>query len=92
MTSITTLLKKNYAELLFTDTDSLTYEVKVKSEDKSAEYLKRKHLFEVSNYPEDSKIFDPIKNKLLQKMKEVFEGKAISKICWIKIKNSFYAI
>ena len=78
--------------MLFIDTDSLTYEVKVKSEDKSTEYLKHKHLFEVSNYPEDSKFFDPIKNKLLQKMKEVFEGKATSKICWIKIKNSFYAL
>ena len=28
MTSITTLLKKNDAQLLFTDTDSLTYEIR----------------------------------------------------------------
>ena len=41
MTSIKTLLKKIDAELLFTDTDSLTYEIK--SEDVYEEYFKHKH-------------------------------------------------
>ena len=41
MTSITTLLKKNLnGELLFTDTDSLTYEIK--SEDVYEELFKHK--------------------------------------------------
>ena len=40
------------AELLFTDTDSLTYEIK--SEDVYEEFHKHKHLFDFSNYPKDS--------------------------------------
>ena len=45
--------KKFYAELLFTETDSLTYETK--SENVYEEFFKQKHLFDFSNY---SKGFD----------------------------------
>ena len=42
-------IKKHFdAELLFTDTDSLTYEIK--SEDIYKEFFKRKHLFDFSNF------------------------------------------
>ena len=45
-------IKKNfYAELLLTDTDSLTYEIK--SEDVYEEFFKRKHLFDFSNFLKD---------------------------------------
>ena len=45
-------IKKNFdAELLFTDTDSLIYEIK--SEDVYENFLKHKHLFDFSNYPKD---------------------------------------
>ena len=44
------------AQLLFTDTDSLTYEIK--SEDVYQEFFK--HLFDLSNFPKDSKFFDPV--------------------------------
>ena len=44
------------AELLFTDTDSLTNEIK--SEVVYKEFFKYKHLFDLSNYLKDSKIFD----------------------------------
>ena len=40
------------AELLFTDTDSLT--CKIKSEDVYDEFFKHKHLFDFSNYSKDS--------------------------------------
>ena len=40
--------KHSDAELLFTDTDSLTYEIK--SEDVYEELFKHKHLFDFSNY------------------------------------------
>ena len=40
------------AELLFTDTDSLT--CKIKSEDVYEEFFKHKHLFDFSNYSKDS--------------------------------------
>ena len=43
------------AELLFTDTDSLTYEIK--SKDVDEEFFKHKHLIDLSNYSIDSKIF-----------------------------------
>ena len=46
-------IKKNFdAELLFTDTDSLTYEIK--SEDVYEEFFKWKDLFDFSNYLKDS--------------------------------------
>ena len=51
MTSITTLLKKFDDELLFTDTDSLTYEIKPKNV--YEEFFKHKDLFDFSNYPKD---------------------------------------
>ena len=44
------------AELLFTDTDILTYEIK--SEDVYEEFFKQKHLFYFSNFSKDSKFFD----------------------------------
>ena len=67
MTSITALqLKKHFDdELLLTDTDSLTSEIK--SEDVYEEFFKHKHLFDFSNYPEDSKFFDQGKMKKLEK-------------------------
>ena len=47
-------IKKNLgAELLFTDTDSLTYETK--SENVYEEFFKWKDLFDFSNYSKDSK-------------------------------------
>ena len=50
-------IKKHFdAELLFTGTDSLTYELK--SEDFYEELFKQKHLFDFINHPEDSKFFD----------------------------------
>ena len=73
MTSITTLLKRNDAELLFTDTDSFTYEMK--SEDVYEEFFKQKHLFDSSNYPKDSKFFDPTSKKVIGNMKDESEGK-----------------
>ena len=51
------LIKKNFdAELLFTDTCSLTYEIK--SENLYEELFKWKDLFYFSNYSKDSKFFD----------------------------------
>ena len=62
-------IKKHFdAELLFTDTDSLTYEIK--SEDVYEEFFKHKHLFDFSNYPEDSTFFDPTNKKVIGKMKD----------------------
>ena len=85
MTSITTLSKKHFdAELLFADTDSLTNEIK--SKDVYEEFFRHKHLFECSNYPKDSKFFDPANKKLIGKRKDVSEGKIIDEFAGLKSK------
>ena len=63
-------IKKYFdAELLFNDTDSLTYEIK--SEDVYEEFFKGKHLFDFTNYLKDSKFFDPTNKKVIGKMNEM---------------------
>ena len=69
-----TSIKKHFdPKLLFTDTDSLTYQKKL--EDVYKDFFKHKHLFDLSNYPKDSKFFDPVNEKVIGKMKDVPEGK-----------------
>ena len=63
--------KKFDTDLLFTDTDSLTYEIK--SKDVYEEFFKYKHLFDLSNYPKDSKFFDSANEMVIGKMKDEFK-------------------
>ena len=64
-------IKKNFdAELLFTDTDSLAYDIK--SENVYEEFFKWKDLFDFSNYSKDSKFFDETNEKVIGKMKDEF--------------------
>ena len=56
-------VKKNFnVELFFTDTDSLTYEIK--SENIYKEFCKWKDLFDCSNYSKDSTFYDDTNKKL----------------------------
>ena len=67
-------IKKRFdAELLFTDTDRLTYEKE--SEDVYEEFFKLKHLFHFSNYPKDSKFLDETNKNVAGKIEDVPEGK-----------------
>ena len=76
-------IKNNFdAELLFTDTDSLTFEIK--SKDVYEKLFKHKHLFDPSNYPKDSKFFDPVNEKVIGKMKDVPEGKINNEFVGLK--------
>ena len=83
-------IKKNFdAELLFTDTDSLAYEVK--SNDVYEELFKHKHLFDFSNFPQDSKFFEETNKKVIGKMKDELGGVIVkefvgltSKMCSMK--------
>ena len=78
-------IKKNFdAELLFTDTDSLTYEIK--SEDVYEEFFKHKHLFDFSNYWKDSIFFDETNKKVIGKMKDEHKGKIIAEFVGLKSK------
>ena len=64
-------IKKNFnAELLFTDTDSLAYEVK--SEDIYKEFYKWKDLFDFSNYSKDSIFYDDTNKKVIGIMKNEY--------------------
>ena len=54
------------AELLFTDTDSLTYEIK--SEKGYKEFFKQKDFLGFSDYSKDSKFFDETDKKVIGKM------------------------
>ena len=67
-----------------TDTDSLAYEIK--SEDVYEEFFKHKHLFDFSNYPEDSKFFDQANKNVVGKMKDESEEKIIGEFVGLKSK------
>ena len=85
MTSINNFIKKHFdIELLFTDTDSLIYEIK--SEDVYEKFFKAKYLFDFSNYRKDSNFFDPVNKKLIGKMKYLSEGKIIDDFVGLKSK------
>ena len=78
-------IKKHFhAELLFTGTESLTYEIKL--EDVSDEFFRDKHLFDFSNYPKDSKFFDLTNKKVIGKMKDESKLKIIDEFVGLKSK------
>ena len=81
--------KKNFdAELLFTDTDSLTYEIK--SKDVYEEFYKWKDLFDFRNYSKGSKFFDETNKKVIGKMKDEFGGVVI--IEFVGLRSKMYSI
>ena len=51
----------NTAQLLFTNTDSLVYEIE--TDDVYEDFYKDKNLFDFSDYLKDSKVFDLINKK-----------------------------
>ena len=69
--------------MLFTDTDSLAYEIK--SEDVYEEFFKQKHLFDFSNYPKDSNFFDETNKKVIGKMEDEFGGVIVEEFVGLKI-------
>ena len=72
------------AKLLFTDTDSLVDETK--TEDVYEDFYQDKNSFYFSDYPLDSKFFDPANKKAIGKMKDEFKGKIISEFAGLKSK------
>ena len=68
-------MKKKYdncAELLFTNTDSLIYEIE--TNDVYEYFYENKNLFDFSDYSENSKFFDPVNKKVISKMKNEVKG------------------
>ena len=85
MTSITTSLKKIDAELLLTDTDSLTYEIKL--EDVYEEFFKHELLFDFSNFSKDSKFYDNQNEMVVGKMKDEYKGISVNKFFGLNQKS-----
>ena len=82
-------MKKNFdAELLFTDTDSLTYEIK--SESVYEKIFQWKDLFDFSNCLKNSKFFDETNKKVIGKMKDEFGG--VIKDEFIGLKSKMYSM
>ena len=64
------------AKLLFTDTDSLVYEIK--TEDVYEDFD--------PDYALNSKFFDPVNKQVVGKMKDEFKGRIISQFVGLKSK------
>ena len=73
---------------MFTDTDSLAYEIK--SEDVYKDFFKWKDLFDLSNYSKNSKFFDDANKKVIEKMKDEFGGVIINE--FVGLKSKMYSI
>ena len=82
-------MKKHFdAKLLFTDTDSLAYEIK--SENFYEDFFKWKDLFDFSNYSKDSKFYDDANKKVIDKMKDEYGGVIIDE--FVGLKSKMYSI
>ena len=76
------------AKLLFTDTDSLVYEIKTK--DVYEDVYQAKSLFDFRDYPLNSKFFDPVNKTVIGKMKDEIKGKIISE--FVRLKSKMYSL
>ena len=70
--------------MLFTETDSLTYEIK--SENVYEEFFKRNDLFDFTNYSKDSKFFYQTNKKVIGKLKDEFGGVIVTEFVGIRSK------
>ena len=77
----------NSAKLLFTDTDSLFYEIN--NENVYEQCFKDKELFDFSGYLVNSKYYDNTNKKLLGKMKDEFN--CVKVVEFVGLKNKMYS-
>ena len=78
----------NSVKLLFTDTDSLVYEIKDKNVYEQC--FKDKDLFYFSGYQKDSVYYDSSNKKILDNMKDEFNGIEISE--FVVLKSKMYSL
>ena len=84
-------IKKNYGEkatLLFTDTDSLTYEIE--ASDVYRDFWIDKDKFDNSDYPEGSPYFDKTNKKVIGKFKDEAAGVPICEFVGLRSKMYSY--
>ena len=78
-------IKRNFdANLLFADAGSLVYEIK--NEGVYEDFYLNKHLFDLSDFPKDSKFYDPSNKKVVGKMKDKYWDKIIVNIIGLRSK------
>ena len=77
----------NKANLLFTDTDSLTYEFE--TEDVYEDFWNDKDKFDNSDYPENSPYFDKMNKKVIGKFEDVAFGVPITE--FIALRSKMYS-
>ena len=78
------ILKTFHANLLFTDTDSIVYEIK--NSNVYDHCIKDKHLFDFSGYPKDCANYDISNKNVLGKMKDELNGVKIVEFVGLKSK------
>ena len=78
----------NDLKLLFTDTDSLVYEIR--SGNVYEQCFKDKHLFDFNGYPKNSIKFDDSNKKVLRKLKDEFNGVKIDE--FVGLKSKMYSL
>ena len=82
------VLKTFDASLLFTDTDSLVYEIR--GSNVYEQCFKDKHLCDFSGYPKDSVYYWDSNKKMLGKMKDEFNGVKINE--FVGLKSKMYSL
>ena len=73
----------NNSRLLFTDTDSLMYEIKI--EDINEDFRNNKEMFDFSNYTTKSKSYDDSNKLVIRKIKDETGGLAIEEFVGLKL-------
>ena len=76
--------RKFNAKLMFTETDNLLYEIE--TNDVYKDFPENKDLFGFSDYPRDSKFFDPV----IGKTKDEFKGKIVTE--FVGLKSKMYSL
>ena len=82
----------NNSKLLFTDTDSLMYEVKTEDEDVYEDFSSDKEMFCFSNYSTKSKYYDDSNKLVIGQMKDESGSVAIEEIVGLKSKVYSYLV
>ena len=79
--------RKLSANLFFTNADKLNHEIKT---DVYEDFYGDKSLFDFSDYPRESKCFDPADKNVIGKIKDEFKGKIISE--FVGLKSKMYSL
>ena len=75
-------------KLFFKETDSLVYEIEIKNV--YEDFYENKSLFDFSDYPQDTRFFDPVSKNVIGKSKDKFKGRIVSDL--VELKSKMYSL